>query len=234
MPSVVVDCFPSSVAHYRGDHAIVAVDVFRATTTAVTAVAAGRACYPAASLDEAVELARTLENPLLVGELGGSMPYGFDQNNSPAKLERRDDVHRPVVLLTSSGTELIAAARGAPAVFAAALRNHSAQAEQVAGRYDRVAVIGAGTRLEFREEDQLCCGWIAARLVDAGYEPENAGTRQVVDRWRDEPIQAILRSASVEYLRSTGQEEDVDFVLSRVDDVDAVFAVENREIVRWS
>src|ERR671922_2590341 len=231
MPSVVVDCFPSGVAHYRGDHASVAVDVFRATTTAVTAVAAGRACYPAASLDEAVELARTLENPLLVGELGGSMPYGFDQNNSPAKLERRDDVHRPVVLLTSSGTELIAAARGAPAVFAAALRNHSAQAEQVAGRYDRVAVIGAGTRLEFREEDQLCCGWIAARLVDAGYEPENAATRQVVDRWRDEPIQAILRSASVEYLRSTGQEEDVDFVLSRVDDVDAVFAVENREIV---
>jgi hypothetical protein len=37
--SVVIDCFPASVARYVDDHAIVAVDVIRATTVAVTAVA---------------------------------------------------------------------------------------------------------------------------------------------------------------------------------------------------
>ena len=34
--TVVIDCFPSSVARYVDDHAIVAVDVIRATTMAVT------------------------------------------------------------------------------------------------------------------------------------------------------------------------------------------------------
>ena len=28
----------------------------------------------------------------------------------------------------------------------------------------RVAVIGAGSKGEFREEDQICCAWIAAGL----------------------------------------------------------------------
>ena len=53
---------------------VVGIDVIRATTTAVTAVAAGRRCFPVASLEEAVPLAARLANPLLVGELGGNRP----------------------------------------------------------------------------------------------------------------------------------------------------------------
>ena len=62
----------------------------------MTAVALGRRCFPVPSLDAAVPLAAKLTNPLLVGELGGNMPYGFDLNNSPADLEARTDIHRPM------------------------------------------------------------------------------------------------------------------------------------------
>jgi len=79
---VVIDCFPESVENYRRGYAIVAVDIIRATTTAITGVALGRRCYPTPTLEAAVPLAAKLTNPLLVGELGGSMPYGFDMNNS--------------------------------------------------------------------------------------------------------------------------------------------------------
>src|SRR6266571_6251446 len=107
--TVVIDCFPESLVSYRKGYAIVVVDVIRATTTAVTAVALGRRCFPVPSLDAAVPLAAKLTNPLLVGELGGSMPYGFDLNNSPAALESRTDIHRPMILLSTSGTKVMCA-----------------------------------------------------------------------------------------------------------------------------
>src|SRR5439155_11502623 len=162
--TVVIDCFPDSAARYAATHTIVAVDVIRATTTAVSAVASGRRCFPVPSLETAVPLAARLDNPLLVGELGGNAPYGFHLTNSPAQITPRPDVQRPMILLSTSGTPLMWEARRAPAAYAACLRNVSAQAEHPAASTRPVAVIGAGSRNEFRDEDALCCAWITAGL----------------------------------------------------------------------
>src|SRR5437764_9210822 len=86
---------------------VVGMDVIRATTTAVTAVAAGRRCFPVRSIEAAVPLAARLDNPLLVGELGGNMPYGFHLQNSPAEMDRRVELERPVILLSTSGTRML-------------------------------------------------------------------------------------------------------------------------------
>src|SRR5260221_14318061 len=171
--TVVIDCFPENLQNYKKGYAIVAVDVIRATTTDITGVALGRRCFPAPTLEAAVPLAARLPNPLLVGELGGSMPYGFDMNNSPADLEARTDIHRPMLLLSTSGTRLICGAAEGQAMYVACLRNHSAQIAYLAAHHAAVAVIGAGSRGEFREEDQLCCAWIAAGLRAAASEPQN-------------------------------------------------------------
>ncbi len=101
--SVVIDSTPDSARHYREGYAIVAIDVIRATTTAITAASLGRRCFPVPSIEAAVPLAARLERPLLVGELGGNMPYGFDLTNSPAQIAERSDVERPMILLSSSG-----------------------------------------------------------------------------------------------------------------------------------
>jgi len=65
--SVVIDCFPDSVRRYREGYAIVAIDVIRATTTAVTAVCLGRRCFPVPSIEHALPIAARLDQPLLVG-----------------------------------------------------------------------------------------------------------------------------------------------------------------------
>src|SRR5947207_7423309 len=106
--TVVIDCFPESLVSYRKGYAIVAVDVIRATTLAVTAVALGRRCFPVPSLDAVLRLASTLPDALLAGEIGGEMPPGMHMNNSPAALARRADVARPLIMVSSSGTRLIA------------------------------------------------------------------------------------------------------------------------------
>jgi 2-phosphosulfolactate phosphatase len=159
------------------------------------------------------------------------MPYGFHLQNSPALLAERTDLSRPMILLSTSGTGLIHKARGAQAVYAACLRNYSAQAERLAGRYERIALVGAGTRNEFREEDQLCCAWIAERLIAAGFDAGDEQTQALVERWSDAPVDAITVSKSAHYLRETDQLEDLDYILAHVDDLNTVFALDGDELV---
>jgi len=100
-------------------NAVVAIDVIRATTTAVTAVATGRQCYPVPTV-EAAEGARKIRAgcPYSWASLAGVMAAGFDMTNSPAELATRTD-RRPIILLSSSGTQLIHGVRGREHVFIA-------------------------------------------------------------------------------------------------------------------
>jgi 2-phosphosulfolactate phosphatase len=232
--TVIIDCFPESIASYLDGYVIVAIDVIRATTTAVTAAALGRKCYPVPSLEAAVPLAARLSNPLLVGELGGSMPYGFDLNNSPADMESRTDIHRPMILLTTSGTRVICGAQDWQAVYVACLRNYKAQIDYLVKHHPRVAVIGAGSRGQFREEDQLCCAWIAEGLLASGYEALGERTTAIIDQWSGVTVDAISRSASADYLRNSGQVRDLEFILTHVDDCDEVYRFEQGLVVKES
>jgi 2-phosphosulfolactate phosphatase len=209
----------------------VAIDVIRATTLAVSAVAAGRRCLVAASVADALALRSQLGSALLAGELGGEMPNGFDMNNSPSELAVRDDVDRPLVMLSSSGTELMLAVRRATRfAYVACLRNLTAAAQHLVGRHQRVALIGAGSRGEFREEDQMGCSWLAAKLLAAGYVPEDTATAELVERWRGVPATAIEAGNSAAYLRRTDQLGDLAFTRDHIDDLDLVCAIEGNEI----
>src|SRR5712692_9137598 len=126
--TVVIDCFPESVRNYKTGYAIVAVDVIRATTTAITGVAMGRRCFPVPSIEAAFLVAATLEDPLLAGELEGRTPDNFDITNSPAELAPRSDIYRPLVLLSSSGTKVLYEAKECDAVYLGCFRNHMALA----------------------------------------------------------------------------------------------------------
>jgi 2-phosphosulfolactate phosphatase len=228
--SVVIDYLPESVRRYRPDWAVVAVDVIRATTTAITSVAAGRRCFPVPTVEAALTLAQRFNNPLLAGESSGKMPAAFEMDNSPSQIFNRTDTHRPLVLVSSSGTKVIHEAAGCEAVYLGCFRSHSVLTGYLAKRHPRVAVIGAGSKGEFREEDQICCAWIAAGLIRHGYLPETPQTSAVVDRWRDAPPNACLCSHSVDFLRRTGQLRDLDFILTHIDDLRAVFAVRDGEV----
>lgn len=229
--TVCIDCLPESASLYGKDFAVVAVDVIRATTTMVTAVGLGRRCFAAPSLSAAHRIASRLENPLLIGEVEGGVPPGFHMNNSPAELANRTDLNRPVVVLSTSGTKLVYKARHSSAVYLACLRNHAAVASYVAVQHAKVAVIGAGSQKEFREEDQLCCAWIAASLVKAGYKPRDTRTAALIARWEGASLREFLISNSVSYLRRTGQLQDLEFILDRINDLDSVPRLRGSEIV---
>jgi len=219
---IVIDCLQESSFRYRNEYVIVVIDVIRATTTAITALSTGRRVFPVRTSDEAFVVASTLENPLLVGELGGNMPYGFDLTNSPAQIAAHEEIERPMVLVSSSGTSLLMNSAGSEAVYVACFRNFTAIANHLIGKHDRIAILGAGTRGQFRQEDQMCCAWIAEILMKAGYKAETPNTREFVYRWSGVEVSKASEGESAEYLRNSGQTKDLDFVLDHYDDLDIV------------
>ena len=229
--SIIIDSFPENAARYRDDYAIIVIDVIRSTTVATTALSLGRRVFPAASSDEAFVIASSLSDPLMAGELGGHMPYGFEMPNSPAQLFARTDVHRPMVLVSSSGTQLLRNATGGKSVYIASFQNLTAVARHVHGRHERIAILGAGTRGQFRREDQMGCAWVAERLLKAGYVAETDETAECVFRWMGVSPETIRGGQSAAYLRHSGQQEDLEFILSHIDDLNTVPSLVNGELV---
>ena len=229
--TVAIDGFLEKCDRPLEGYATVAVDVIRTSTTAVTAVATGRRCFPVPTVEAATLLASEFENVLLAGEVGGNLPFGFEVTNSPYEMATRTDIDRPMILVSSSGTRLMARLETNGSAYVGCFRNYNYLIQHLAKNHSKVLVVGAVTRGEFREEDQMCCAWIAEGLMAAGFRPEEDETSRLVDRWSGAPRDAFLTSASVKYLRSTGQERDLDFVLNHFDDLHAAFELHRGELV---
>jgi 2-phosphosulfolactate phosphatase len=214
------------------EDAVVVVDVIRSMTTAVSAAALGIRCVPAPTLERARAFARAVQRPLLVGELHGTRPPGFDLTNSPAQLLARRDLHeRTVVLLSSSGTPLLEEVRHAGAIYLGCLRNWRALGRHLARHHRRVTLLGAATRGAFREEDQICCAYIASELVNRGFAIADEPTGEIYARWSAVAPEALLASDSVDHLQRTNALDDLDFILGHVDDLDEVFHMRGGEVV---
>ena len=230
MPRVTIGCFHEHLPPLARSAAVVAIDVIRATTTAITAVASGQRVYPAGSIEAAVRLAADLERPLLAGELGGLQPYGFDMQNSPCEMEDLQGSARPVILLSTSGTRLMAEAASRGECHPACLRNARAHGELLARTGQDAVILGADSRGEFREEDRLCAARIARVLVEAGHDLSDRFTAEVLERWGTASDDAFLGGRSARYLRETAQEHDLEFVLEHIDDLSSTYTVADGEV----
>ena len=228
-PRLVVDWTPDSARKYGRGWAVVAVDVFRATTTACTAVSEGHRCIPVGGVDEAFSAARGLADPLLAGEMHGDPIPGFHMGNSPAAVATLT-APRAIVLLSTSGTRLISAARQADACFLGCLRNVTATVKVVGDMGLSIAVIGAGTRGEKRIEDRIGCARIAAGLRSRGFrvDPDTAAE---IDAWSSLPTQRCTESPSAQFLRDYGHTDDLEFVLEHDDDLPASYCLKGVEVV---
>jgi 2-phosphosulfolactate phosphatase len=222
---VSIRCFEAGFQKHVENHALVAIDVIRATTTALTAIALGYRCHVAPTLESAWDTASKLTSAVLVGECGGEMPNGFDITNSPCQIEDLSQTGRPIVLLSSAGSRLMHAISYTQSAYVACFRNYTATIRHLAENHAGVVLVGAGTRGEFREEDQMCCAWIAHGLIQRGFVSEDPLTEQLVGRWRNAGRLGFLMSNSVEYLRRTSQVRDLKFILNHFDDLDFICTV---------
>jgi 2-phosphosulfolactate phosphatase len=154
---------------------VVVIDVVRATTTILEALASGaRTIFPTESTEEAVKLAASLgrEDTILCGERRGAKIDGFDLGNSPREYLPHVVEGKKLVMSTTNGTRALRAAQEGGRVVLCAFTNLAAVARHVS-EDDHVVILCAGQEDRFSLDDALCAGHLILRLLERlGEEPE--------------------------------------------------------------
>jgi 2-phosphosulfolactate phosphatase len=155
---------------------VLVIDVLRASTCIVTALANGcAAIVPVASPEEARRRAAALDGSLIAGERRGEPLAGFDLGNSPLEFTRGRVGGRTIVMTTSNGTRALVAARSALTVGVAAFINNAAAAAWALARARDVLLLCAGERGARSLEDYVCAGMLVERLAAADPTAQPSG-----------------------------------------------------------
>jgi 2-phosphosulfolactate phosphatase len=193
----------------------VVIDVLRASTTVIHALAAGcTAVYPCAEVDEARCLADGMRagRVLLAGEREGRPLSGFDHGNSPGEFTPTRCRGAALVLTTSNGTRALLRAARAERILVAAFVNFSAVCEQLAHDPRPVHVVCAGNCGEAALEDALLAGALVEFLGEEGPVHLNDGARLAWDSFshHGRVLEGALEvSGGGARLRALGYDEDV-------------------------
>jgi 2-phosphosulfolactate phosphatase len=141
------------------------IDVIRATSTIVSALAHGASgVQPVASVDDAFSLKARDPEAILAGERGGQALPGFDLGNSPEDFTTERVQGRRVILTTTNGTQALAACHGARAVVTASLLNLDAVASRLREMGPPWIILCAGCDGEFGVDDAIVAGALAEAL----------------------------------------------------------------------
>ena len=157
------------------DRAVVVLDVLRATTSIVEALASGaKGLFPVGSIEEALRLANTLgrEDVLLCGERKCLPIEGFDLGNSPADFTAERVAGKMLVMSTTNGTAALLAAPGSSRVIIGSWLNLGALVEELVRTGAEPALLCAGRDRQFGLEDATLAGRIAMEVMAARPETE--------------------------------------------------------------
>ena len=234
---------PGELGSVELPHRVVVVDVLRATSTMVEALANGaRAVFPVGTADDAARIAQNIgrDSVLLCGERKGLPIEGFDLGNSPTEFTSDTVDGLSLVMTTSNGTRaLLAVAERWPgpgdddsgAILAGSFLNLTAAAGELVD-HEEVAIVCAGREGRFGLDDALCAGALIRALEGAGAEPvlndAGAAARSLIGR-RQNMDDALAETAAGRHLEEIGRGDDVAFC-GRVDRTELVPRFRDRKI----
>lgn len=144
------------------NHVVIVIDVLRASSTIVTALANG---FSAVIPVETIGQANLLRSPaaLLAGERHCRKIPDFDFNNSPTELAAQQPLGRQLVLTTTNGTRAIQKAERAALVLIGCFLNATACIRHAISQHLDITLYCAGTRGQFALEDGLAAGLMIAQ-----------------------------------------------------------------------
>ncbi len=182
-----VHLLPGSIppGSLRGGVAVV-IDVLRASTMIVHALAAGcEAVIPCAEIDEARRVAGGLPPgaALLAGERHGVPIEGFDLGNSPGACTAELCRGKTLVMTTTNGTGAILASLDADLVLVGSFVNFAATAQRLLHEKRPIHLICAGTEGAVSYEDALLAGAFAGHFADLEHKLDNDEAEIVRALW---------------------------------------------------
>lgn len=218
----------------------IVVDVLRASTTIVTALARG--CWeviPTGTIESALELAQKVgrDAVLLCGEREGMKIEGFDLGNSPQEYREQVVKDKILILATTNGSRAIVRAKGAKAVLVGSFVNFTSLLDYVVDVNGDVVILCAGKEGKFSLEDAVCGGMLVEEMVRRSnrWTPNDAAKMALLLSKRySRGLLTMLRNCSHgKYLRKLGFDEDLR-VCAQVDSIGVVPVLEDGRLVKAS
>lgn len=204
----------------NGQSAVV-IDVFRASTTIVTALANGaRMLIPVLTPEEAWARAKDFppDAVLLGGERGGEPIEGFQLGNSPIEYTPERVRDKVVIFTTTNGTRALAVAAPARVTAVGGLVNVEAVARWAAAQGRDLTVVCSGDAGSLSLEDTVCAGLLLELLVEMACPLEATDAaracRIVGAHYRPHLARLLVDSAWARELVRLGRREDVSACLA--------------------
>ena len=220
------------------------IDVLRATTVMTRWFELGGIeLYPVKNPDEARNLVNELKtrgsSPLLMGEVNGLPPEGFDVGNSPLELNYEIiQSHYCGVMSTTNGTVALcqASSTGSP-VIAVSFRNYSACLDYALTLGNKIGILCSGRKRRPSWEDTLCAGAVIEEFNKHGKIYMSDSAKIALNIWQNRDsnlVKSIMNSEHAVYLEQIGFANDIKFCaeLNASTVVPMLSTEENKNILR--
>lgn len=155
------------------DKNVVVIDVLRASTTVVVALANGaREIIPVSTIESAVKISGSLfgEVTLRGGERNGKIIEGFNLGNSPAEYAEATVRGKSIIFCTTNGSVAMARSRYARRLLVGSFVNLSAVVDAMLEDGEDQVLLCAGKPSGLRSfsiEDAVCAGMMIQKLTQA-------------------------------------------------------------------
>lgn len=210
-------CFSPELIHLHEvkGKLVVVVDIFRATSTMVAALAHGvKEILPFAALESC--RAMQAQGYLIAGERDGLIAPGFELGNSPVAFLGGKYAGQKLAMTTTNGTVAIEKSKGAAQLLIGAFPNLQATASYIQSQNLDVLIHCAGWKGRFNLEDSLYAGALVQALSGSLANLEDGAlAMQSLFAQVGGSLGAYLSQAShAKRLQNHGIEGDIDFCLT--------------------
>lgn len=210
-------CFSPELIHLHEvtGKLVVVVDIFRATSTMVAALAHGvTEILPFADL----EACRAMQSQgyLIAAERDGLTAPGFELGNSPVAYTGGAYSGRKLAMTTTNGTLAIEKSKGAAEILIGAFPNLQATVAYIQSRDLDVLIHCAGWKGRFNLEDSLYAGALVHSLGESHANREDGAIAMgsLFTQVGDNLPTYLSQAAHAKRLQNHGIEADIDFCLS--------------------
>jgi 2-phosphosulfolactate phosphatase len=213
---------PGELRRPLNGRAAAVVDVLRATSTIVEALANGaRSVFPAASLEDAVRLAQTLgrKEVLLCGERRARRIEGFDLGNSPLEFTSEAVSDKLVVMTTTNGTPALIAGSTSDRCLVASFLNLRAVADELVQLDTPIAILCAGREGRFSLDDALCAGALIRELRSRRVEQNRMNDAALAaaaleKRYRGHLASVVAHTRAARQIVDAGHADDIAYCMT--------------------
>ena len=186
---------------------VIVIDVFRAFTTAAIAFENGaKDITLVAEVEEALELRQRGIGDVLMGEVDGTRPEGFDYGNSPFEIAEVDFTGKSIVQSTRAGTVGVAASEKADTIYLGSFAVAQSTVDTILkDTPEVVSIIAMGDQGVVRADEDEHCGLYLRNLLE-GRKPDQEAVRSLI--LKGGATQKFFQSSQPQY-----HPEDVELAL---------------------